>query len=117
MAQILVICIRAAYLTGDPQRVFVADNGARLVAPHCPTVAEHVNAAFSPIRLAGRDQPLVLSAIVSGLESLADELAEGDHDTAAIKRQAKAAGQRLQELLAADPISKASPDETATTGR
>jgi len=94
----LSVCIRAAYLAGDIERVFVAENGARLATPHAPNVGYFVKAAYEPIRRAAADQPLVLRAIVDSLRSLADEIAELDQNHSHISAIAEKAAARLEAL-------------------
>jgi uncharacterized membrane protein len=96
----LARCVRAAFLAGTPTRVWVAANGARLVAPHSPGPEDHLSRAFEPIERAASDEPIVLDAIADSLGSLASELEERDVDGTAIRRRAAAAEAALDALNA-----------------
>jgi uncharacterized membrane protein len=102
VARQLAVCIRASYLAGDVDRVYVSGNGARLVAPHAPTTSHFVEVSFRPIRRAAADQPMVLEAIVESLRALGDELAELDRDHSRIDAEAVAAAEDLAAALDRD---------------
>jgi uncharacterized membrane protein len=94
----LSVCIRAAYLAGDIERVFVAENGARLVTPRAPTVGYFVTVAFEPVLRAAAEQPLVLRAVIESLRALADELADLDQNHSHISAIADKAAEALEDL-------------------
>jgi len=91
-------CLRAAYLAGEPRRVFHSETGGRLLAPHAPSVSSFVVDAITPIRRAAADQPLVLTAIVDALEGLRDEMVDREIDTTALGNEVKLATERLDRL-------------------
>lgn len=95
-------CIRVAYLSGNPNRVFHGAAGARLFAPHALSPTDFVAEAITPIRRAANDQPLVLSAIIAALRSLDDELTERGIDGTALRREAAIAETRRDRIEAAD---------------
>ena len=98
----LANCIRAAYLAGNPARVFTTENGSRLVAPHAPTVGEQVTNAYRPIRRAAAQQPMVLKAMVASLETLDDEFKELGIDGSHLQREIEAASEALAAYEAAE---------------
>lgn len=91
-------CIRAAILAGDPARVVMISGGGRLVMPHRPSVHDHIQAAFPPIRRNAVDQPIVLAAMVDALDALEEELVAADVDHAALRAEAAAARKALEAI-------------------
>jgi uncharacterized membrane protein len=96
----LAACLRAAYLAGDPVRVHRGATGVRLATPHAPSIDNYVAGSIPPIRRAGAEHPVVLTAIIDSLEGIDDELAERGRDGAAIRREVGLTRRALEATLA-----------------
>lgn len=96
-------CLRTALHNGPPDRVHVAANGARLLTPHHPSPSERVDRAYTPIRRAATDQPLVLEALISTITALDDEMRELDRDVPILDELVEATRRDLDEILRKDP--------------
>lgn len=78
--------VRAAHLSGAPQRVFTSENGGRLVTPLAPTPGDQAHLAYDQIIAAAADHPVVVVAVADSLAALVDELGESEIDVSALTR-------------------------------
>lgn len=94
--------LRQAHLAGDVDRTHVAENGARLLAPHALNTAEYVQMALTDIQRNGAEQPLVVEALVSALSATIDELDEFGIPSPALREQLEMATE-VRQAFPAEP--------------
>lgn len=93
VVQHLKLPLREILTLEPPRRVYAGPNGQRVFLPEAPSRSGRVRAAFSELRLAAAQQPVVLETIVEVLADLVDELDAADHEarTSELRRQAEMA--------------------------